>query len=188
MDREHGAREAVDFVRRLAFGPVNAPSTQRSKTEEHGRTRTERRYAYKRIHSMTIRQRHTCRCLLAVIALTCGLMVNPASGADQSDGNDRFTVRTGLAFCDVDPQLCLDLYLPKQDGGPVPCVIVIQGGGFLPQDGQRFRPFASYLAEHGMAAALIAYRGRPDHKYRDTVADAKAADCRIFCVMSSASP
>ena len=124
---------------------------------------------------MTIRQRHTCRCSLAVIALTCGLTVSPASGAEQSDGNDRFTVRTGLAFCDVDPQLCLDLYLPKQDGGPVPCVMVIQGGGFLPQDGQRFRPFASYLAEHGMAAALIAYRGRPDHKYRDTVADVKAA-------------
>ncbi len=57
----------------------------------------------------------------------------------------------------------------------MPCVIVIQGGGFLAQDGQRFRPFAVYLAERGFAAALIAYRGRPDHTYCDTIADTKAA-------------
>jgi acetyl esterase/lipase len=57
----------------------------------------------------------------------------------------------------------------------VPCVIVIQGGGFFAQDGQRFRPFAVYLAEHGFAAALIAYRGKPDHTYMDTIADTKAA-------------
>jgi pectinesterase len=69
----------------------------------------------------------------------------------------------------------LDLFLPKAAEHPVPCVIVIQGGGFRSQDGQRFRPFAEHLAEHDMAAALIAYRGRPDHHYRNTLADAKAA-------------
>jgi acetyl esterase/lipase len=57
----------------------------------------------------------------------------------------------------------------------LPCILVLQGGGFFAQDGQRFRPFAEDLAEHGFAAALISYRGRPDHKYLDSIADTKAA-------------
>ena len=57
----------------------------------------------------------------------------------------------------------------------MPCIIVIEGGGFAARDGQRFANFARYLANRGYAAALIAYRGRPEHKYRDTVADTKAA-------------
>jgi len=69
----------------------------------------------------------------------------------------------------------MDLYLPEDTTKAVPCVIVIQGGGFRAQDGQRFRPFAEYLAENGFAAALIAYRGQPEHTYQVTIADIKAA-------------
>jgi acetyl esterase/lipase len=69
----------------------------------------------------------------------------------------------------------MDLFLPKAADEPTACVIVIQGGGFAAQDGQKFRRFAEYFSQHGFAAALIAYRGRPDHEYRDTVADVKAA-------------
>jgi acetyl esterase/lipase len=103
------------------------------------------------------------------------MAAQPARGDDPSDVNDRFTVRKGLLYCEADRELHLDLFLPKETDCPVPCVIIIQGGGFRAQNGQRFRPFAEYLAEHGMAAALIAYRGRPDHQYRDTLADVKAA-------------
>jgi acetyl esterase/lipase len=113
--------------------------------------------------------------LLAAVAVACGMAVPPALGDDRSDANDRFTVRKGLTYSEADEGLRLDLFLPKAAGRPVPCIIVIQGGGFLAQNGQRFRPFAEHLAEHGMAAALIAYRGRPDHTYRDTLADVKAA-------------
>ena len=86
-----------------------------------------------------------------------------------------FTVHRGLTYSDVDPRLQLDLFVPKSDAPKTPCVIVIQGGGFRPQDGQRFRPFAEYLASHGLAAALIGYRGSPHHQFRDTIADTKAA-------------
>lgn len=71
--------------------------------------------------------------------------------------------------------LTLDLFLPENSSNAVPCVLVIQGGGFRPQDGQKFKPFAVYLAEHGFAAALISYRGSPDHQYMETIADTKAA-------------
>ena len=80
-----------------------------------------------------------------------------------------------LPFSEADPSLTLDLYLPKNVNAPVPCIIVIQGGGFAPQNGERFRPFAEHLAERGFAAALVSYRGRPDHNYLDTIADNKAA-------------
>ncbi len=71
--------------------------------------------------------------------------------------------------------LTLDLFLPEASVDPHPCVVVIQGGGFRAQDGQRFRWMAEYLAERGFAAALIAYRGTPEHEYLDTIADTKAA-------------
>ena len=113
--------------------------------------------------------------LITAVAVACGMATLPALGDDWSDGDDRFTVQKGLPYSEADEELRLDLFLPKDAAQPVPCIIVIQGGGFLAQNGQRFRPFAEYLAENGMAAALIAYRGRPDHTYRDTLADVKAA-------------
>lgn len=106
---------------------------------------------------------------------------NPAAAKNQNDAatDHRFTVHKGLVYSRPDSRadepLKLDLFLPSDSARPLPCVVVIQGGGFRSQDGQRFRPFAVYLAKRGFAAALIAYRGIPGHPYRDTLADVKAA-------------
>lgn len=86
-----------------------------------------------------------------------------------------YTLHKGLVYSRVDEDLKLDLFLPRTASHPIACVMVIQGGGFNAQNGQRFRPFAEYLAMNGFAAALIAYRGRPDHTYQETVSDIKAA-------------
>ena len=88
---------------------------------------------------------------------------------------DRFVVHKDLVYSEVNGGLTLDLFLPDEMTEKVPCILVIQGGGFRPQNGQKFRPFAEYLVQHGYAAALISYRGSPDHHYLDTVADTKAA-------------
>ena len=92
-------------------------------------------------------------------------------GANAAD----YTVIKDLPFGQANANLTLDLYLPPKTQRPAPCVIVIQGGGFLPQNGQRFKPFAEHLARNGFAAALISYRGRPDHQHRDTLSDVKAS-------------
>ncbi len=92
-----------------------------------------------------------------------------------ADRSEAFAVHQGLVYSVVERELTLDLFLPSKVSALVPCVLVIQGGGFRPQDGQRFRPFAVHLAENGFAAALISYRGIPKHQYPDTLADAKAA-------------
>lgn len=107
--------------------------------------------------------------------LACGILPGPLVAEHTSSVNKHFVVQEGLLFSETAPELTLDLYLPTETTEATACVLVIQGGGFRPQNGQRFRPFATYLAEHGFAAALISYRGRPDHKYRDTIADTKAA-------------
>jgi len=80
-----------------------------------------------------------------------------------------------LQYSDASQKLKMDLFLPEQTKSSYPCVIVIQGGGYRTQDGQRFFPFANYLTKHGFAAALIAYRGLPEYKYRTTIADTKTA-------------
>ncbi|MDF3130051.1 prolyl oligopeptidase family serine peptidase [Kiritimatiellaeota bacterium B1221] len=87
----------------------------------------------------------------------------------------KFEIKKELAFSLEDEGLSFDLYLPVGAKEKIPCIVVIQGGGFRPQDGKRFRPFAEHLADNGFAAALISYRGTPNHKYLDSVSDCKAA-------------
>lgn len=94
---------------------------------------------------------------------------------DESERGQRSMQVVRLSYHPGFPDLKMDLFLPVDESPPVPAVLVIVGGGFRAQDGQRFLPFAEYLAEHGFAAALIGYRGRPDHGYRDTIADVKTA-------------
>lgn len=92
------------------------------------------------------------------------------AGADM-----KFEIKKGLAFSSEDEALTLDLYLPLGVTEKTPCILVIQGGGFRPQDGKRFRPFAEDLAQNGFAAALISYRGVPRNNYLDSMSDCKAA-------------
>ncbi len=114
-----------------------------------------------------------------LIAVMAGAWIFAANGAEPSDGTPEstsgITLHEGLAYSSADPALAMDLYLPRLTGTRVPCVMVIQGGGFRGQDGKRFRPFAEYLAENGFAAVTFAYRGRPGHTYEETMADVNAA-------------
>lgn len=110
--------------------------------------------------------------LIALIVSGCVLA---AAGVEPSEAAPGTTVHEGIVYSAEDPTLTMDLYLPRLTGTRVPCVMVIQGGGFSAQDGKRFRPFAEYLDENGFAAVTFAYRGRPQQTYKDTMADVRAA-------------
>lgn len=75
-----------------------------------------------------------------------------------------------------DRKVLLDLYLPKEKPDkPIPCIVVIHGGGWRNGNKQTFAKQAAYLAEHGFAAACISYRLLPEVKFPDPVIDCKAA-------------
>jgi len=114
---------------------------------------------------------------LMILTLICLIAATTDKGrsGDMEQVPAEYALYRGLSYSDADPKLTLDLFLPLKAPKPMPCVVVIQGGGFMAQNGQRFRPFAEHLANNGIAAALISYRGLPDHPYRETVADIKTA-------------
>lgn len=120
----------------------------------------------------TVRYRFLLVVVGSVFASVGSIADTPESSAKPPPA---ITVHEGLVFAEPGETLALDLFLPALEDESVPCVIVIQGGGFSPQDGKRFRSFAEYLAEHGFAAATLAYRGRPKHTYKDTMDDVRAA-------------
>ena len=97
------------------------------------------------------------------------------SSEETTGGHNEMSIHEGLRYSHVDESLKMDLFLPQESTEAVPCVIVISGGGFRSQDGQRVRHFAEHLAENGFASALIAYRGRPDSTYLASIADTRAA-------------
>lgn len=92
-----------------------------------------------------------------------------------TENKNTFMVYENIQFSELEQQLTLDFFIPNEILKPVPCIIVIQGGGFKSQDGQRFRYFAEYIARNNYAAALISYRGIPDYTYTTTIQDVKSA-------------
>ncbi len=70
--------------------------------------------------------------------------------------------------------LQLDLYRPAQSSESLPVVVVIREGGWE-RGGKSFAPLASALAQRGLAAASIEYRGASEAIFPAYVHDAKAA-------------
>lgn len=110
-----------------------------------------------------------------IFALPFIFLIYSATTLASESADHNFDVHTSLVYSAADPICQMDLFIPAGLTDAMPCVLVIQGGGFRAQNGQKFKPFAEYLARHGIAAALIGYRGQPDHTYTKTIADVKTA-------------
>ena len=128
------------------------------------------------------------RFVLSLILLTITIATVSAQQGRQrrSDGQRRQATYTvsedvqvlrDLVYAKVDGrELQLDLYLPKKPIlEPVPCIVVIHGGGWRNGDKTRFASKAAWLADHGFAAACIGYRLLPTVEFPTPVEDCKAA-------------
>ena len=125
---------------------------------------------------MAFYKRHMKYKFLKLLFLFSFILFSPNAFAQQIDEScNAYKVYEKLPFSTEDSQLTLDLFVPNKLSKSVPCIIVIQGGGFKSQDGQRFRYFAEYIAENNYVAALISYRGQPDFTYNTTMNDIKSA-------------
>jgi acetyl esterase/lipase len=61
--------------------------------------------------------------------------------------------------------LRLDYYRPARPTGPVPCVVVIHGGGWDSGDPSQLPGFNHWLVAKGYAVAAISYRLAPAHPW-----------------------
>lgn len=71
--------------------------------------------------------------------------------------------------------LVLDLYRPQGQQEPVPCVVVIHGGGWDGGDRAQMPAFNHWLARRGYAVAAISYRLAPAHPWPAQREDTLAA-------------
>ena len=71
--------------------------------------------------------------------------------------------------------LQLDLYVPKDEPGPFPAVVVLHGGGWTAGSHEVVRPIAATLAGQGYVTASVGYRLAPRHRFPAQIQDAKCA-------------
>lgn len=69
--------------------------------------------------------------------------------------------------------LCLDLYLPEGDAGPLPLIVWVHGGAWLAGD-KTDCPAVPWTGD-GYAVASVGYRLSPEARFPAQIADCKAA-------------
>lgn len=72
-------------------------------------------------------------------------------------------------------KLLLNISRPKDSGGPLPCVIVIHGGGWAGGHRRQHDDLTWRFAQRGYVSATISYRLAPRFRFPAQVEDAKCA-------------
>jgi acetyl esterase/lipase len=89
---------------------------------------------------------------------------------------ENVTFERGIEFANPDDQhLQLNLAMPKDAKGELPCVLCIHGGGFRAGKRESYDQLCLTLAEHGYVAATVTYRLAPQFQFPAAVYDCKAA-------------
>jgi acetyl esterase/lipase len=71
--------------------------------------------------------------------------------------------------------LKLNLSRPKDAAGPLPCIVVIHGGGWAAGNRVGHNDLTWQLAQHGYVSATLSYRFAPKHIFPAQVQDVKCA-------------
>jgi acetyl esterase/lipase len=75
----------------------------------------------------------------------------------------------------ADLELKLNVARPKDAAGPLPCVVVIHGGGWAAGSKEGHNPQVLDLAKRGYVSATVGYRFAPKHLFPAQVEDVKCA-------------
>lgn len=114
-------------------------------------------------------------CLLGCVAALL-LLVNFGGAAllNLLSSSDVYEAEIGIAYGDSSRQV-LDVYTPKEAGGPSPVVVFFYGGGWESGDRADYAFVASSLAREGYTVVIPDYRVYPEVTYPAFVEDAAAA-------------
>jgi acetyl esterase/lipase len=80
-----------------------------------------------------------------------------------------------VEYSRVGERVAMDIFRPKNAGGPLPTVLCIHGGGFRAGSRASYHALAIKLAQRGYVAATASYRLSPRHQFPAAVEDVKAA-------------
>jgi acetyl esterase/lipase len=75
----------------------------------------------------------------------------------------------------ADVELKLNVARPKEAAGPLPCVVVIHGGGWAAGSKEGHNPQVLDLARRGYVSVTVGYRFAPKHVFPAQVEDVKCA-------------
>ena len=105
--------------------------------------------------------------LFLVVASVSGFAASPPANVD---------FQPDITYATVDgEELKLDLSRPKDVKGPLPCVVVIHGGGWAAGNRKAHDNVTWELASRGYVAATVSYRFAPKHPFPAQIQDVKAA-------------
>ncbi len=113
--------------------------------------------------------------LLATLPLI--LLTAPAVAQKPPTVPDTVVFEAGIEYANpADQHLQLNMARPKKaDGGPLPCVLCIHGGGFRAGNRTSYDNLVVKLAEQGYVAVTVSYRLAPKFPFPAAVHDTKAA-------------
>lgn len=67
---------------------------------------------------------------------------------------------------------CLDVHVPQEEEGPLPCIIYLHGGGWSNVDKSVFHHYCSTVAGQGFVVFNADYRLSPDYRFPAQIEDA----------------
>lgn len=94
--------------------------------------------------------------LLGALAVGAGLLL---STRETAAAEPEVTMHLDVVYGrGGETDLAMDVAAPTKAEGPLPCLLVFHGGGWIQGNKAQFRPLVRYIAEHGYVAATVQYR------------------------------
>jgi acetyl esterase/lipase len=116
-----------------------------------------------------------CRLLLLFVATSLALAAcSPFTILNGSIDGNGYTVRSGIPYGPGDRK-SLDVYVPKQQAGPLPVVVFFYGGSWKRGKRANYRFAADALAGNGYLAVVPDYRVYPEVRFPAFVEDGAKA-------------
>ncbi len=103
--------------------------------------------------------RTTAWTLIGWTALAAVLLLGLVLGSTTDAAEPKIEIHNDVVYGQGGAtELKLDLARPTNAAGPLPCLLIFHGGGWIQGNKAQFRPLVHFIAEEGYVAATVQYR------------------------------